>query len=82
MATDVTRTDKPEDENYTAKAMREGVAAIDAEFGEGYARAHPELLAAFIQSEATQAAGFAVACEINDLAAAVLDLFSPGTSTH
>lgn len=32
--------------NYLSAAIRD----IDAEFGEGYARAHPELVAAFMQT--------------------------------
>lgn len=37
---------------YLAEARR----AVDAEFGEGYAAAHPELLAAMIQASAIEAA--------------------------
>ena len=40
----------------TAAHLRAGIAAIEEAMGEGYARAHPELLAAFLQSASIEAA--------------------------
>ena len=33
-----------------SKYMRQAVASIDEQFGDGYAKAHPELVAAFVQA--------------------------------
>ena len=40
----------------TAAALRAARTAIDAEFGEGYAAAHPELVAAMLQATAIESA--------------------------
>ena len=40
----------------TQHYLREAIAAIDGAFGEGYARQHPDLLAAMIQASAIEAA--------------------------
>ena len=40
----------------TAEYLRSARAAIDAEMGEGYAAAHPELIAAFLQASAIESA--------------------------
>ncbi|WP_177247257.1 hypothetical protein [Citrobacter freundii] len=37
--------------------MREAVEAIDKQFGDGYASAHPELVAGFMQAAAIDQAG-------------------------
>jgi hypothetical protein len=37
--------------------MREAVEAIDKQFGDGYAREHPELVAGFMQAAAIDQAG-------------------------
>ena len=33
-----------------SKYMRQAIASIDEQFGNGYAKAHPELVAAFVQA--------------------------------
>ena len=58
----MTEPERPLDETKArapaaaAHYFRAAVAAIDAEFGEGYARAHPELVAAMVQAAAIDAA--------------------------
>ncbi|MAU51237.1 MAG: hypothetical protein CMN17_02435 [Roseovarius sp.] len=39
-----------------ARHLAEAIAAIDAAFGPGYARRHPELVAAMVQSATIEAA--------------------------
>jgi len=39
-----------------ARHLAEAIAAIDAAFGPGYARQHPELVAAMVQSATIEAA--------------------------
>jgi hypothetical protein len=48
-----TKSDAP---SASAHYMREAIAAIDAEFGEGYARANPALIASMIQASAIESA--------------------------
>ena len=50
---DGTKSDAP---NAAAHYFREAVAAIDAEFGEGYAAANPTLVGALVQASAIEAA--------------------------
>ncbi|MEM7188011.1 MAG: hypothetical protein AAF439_00235 [Pseudomonadota bacterium] len=40
----------------TGKNLTRAIAEIDAAFGDGYARAHPELVASYLQAESIQAA--------------------------
>ena len=50
---DETKARAPE---TTAHYLRTAIAEIDAAFGEGYAREHPELVASFVQASAIEAA--------------------------
>lgn len=43
-------------ETNPARHLAEAARAIDAQFGDGYARDHPELLAALVQSATIEAA--------------------------
>lgn len=43
-------------DNRAALYLAEAVQAIDAQFGEGYAREHPELVASLVQSCAIDSA--------------------------
>lgn len=38
--------------DYTAKVMAHAIRAIDLQFGNGYAAAHPDLVGAFMQTSA------------------------------
>lgn len=51
--------------------MREGVEQIDRLFGDGYAKAHPELLAAFITASATDMHGAIIAGAIEAVAGTI-----------
>jgi hypothetical protein len=60
----------------------DGVAAIDKFFGKGFAKEHPELIGAFMQSAATECAGRTIAQQIRaglDELGAALDLSSRET---
>ncbi|WP_371226848.1 hypothetical protein [Roseovarius sp. 2305UL8-3] len=55
----------------TAAHLSEAINAIDAAFGDGYAREHPELVASLVQSrsiEAAVATGYAAHQEALELA--------------
>lgn len=52
-APDATKTQAAES---AAFYLREAVAAIDATFGDGYARDHPELVASLVQASAIDGA--------------------------
>jgi hypothetical protein len=58
-----------EKETYSpvSEYLREGITNIDAIFGDGYARAHPELLAAFIQTAALDFGVFTIVEAIEKL---------------
>ncbi|MEQ9242320.1 hypothetical protein [Roseovarius indicus] len=45
-----------EPESRAAAYLSEAVAAIDAQFGEGFARDHPDLMASLVQTQAIDAA--------------------------
>lgn len=55
--------------------MREAVEAIDKQFGDGYAREHPELVAGFMQAAAIDQAGMYIRSLVE-----TLDLW-PGSLT-
>jgi hypothetical protein len=48
--------DTEEPESRAAAYLSEAVAAIDAQFGEGFARDHPDLVASLVQTQAIDAA--------------------------
>lgn len=60
-----------EQANETAViAMNTCVTALDARFGDGYAKANPQLLAAMVQSSALDMAGHALCAAAMTLASA------------
>ena len=61
----------PEPESAAARHLAQAVRAIDAQFGAGYARDHPDLVAALVNSatmEAAVATGYSAHQEALDTA--------------
>lgn len=54
--------------------LRESVAAIDAELGEGYAAAHPQLVAAMVQACAIERAVNSGRVSVRDVCEALVSL--------
>lgn len=60
--------------------MMNAVKDIDAYFGKGFAKAHPELIAAYMQTAAIDMSGAVIARAIETLASAV-ELLEPKEPT-
>ena len=70
MPTDYNHYTKPQANETAISAMEACAAALDAKFGNGYAKANPQLLAAMVQSSALDMAGHSLNAAAMTLAGA------------
>lgn len=71
MPSDYNHYTRPQANNTAISAMEACATALDAKFGDGYARANPQLLAAMVQNSAFDMAGQTLVAAAMTLAAAL-----------